>query len=292
MTLPVHQGVRPSRYQLPSGPWSTVLDALCARFSAIDRRTWQSRFARGRVLDSHGMALTEDAPYRVGADIYYYREIAVEPRIDVQETILHVDEHLIVVDKPHFLPTTPGGAYAAESLLARLIRRFGDIGIAPLHRLDRLTAGLVLFSPNPATRSQYQAMFRAHTIKKRYEALAPPMPHTVFPLERHTRLVEGQPFFRMQEIAGEPNALTFIDVIERNADTWRYTLSPVSGQKHQLRVHMAALGAPIQNDPLYPQLVEQAVDDANRPLKLLAQSVMFADPLDSRQRCFESRLAI
>ncbi len=252
----------------------------------------QSRFARGRVFDSLGMTLTVDTPYRVGADIYYYREIADEPRLPVEETILHADEHLIVVDKPHFLPTTPGGAYVAETLLARLIRRYGDIGIVPLHRLDRLTGGLVLFSPNPATRTQYQALFRTHSIEKHYEALASPLPNIVFPYERRSRLSKGQPFFRMQETDGEPNTHTRIDVIERGAAAWRYALNPVTGQKHQLRVHMAALGAPIQNDPLYPQLMDMTDDDLNRPLKLLARSLTFLDPLDGSRRSFESRLVL
>ncbi len=282
----------PSRIQLPPGPWSTVLDALCAQFPAIDRDTWRSRFARGRVLDASGEALTEAVPFRVGAEIRYYREVEAEPRLAVEESILHVDAHLIVVDKPHFLPVTPGGAYVNETLLARLVKRFGDIDIVPLHRLDRLTAGVMLFSNQPATRSRYQSLFRDRAIHKRYEAIAPPLPMPTWPIERSSRLIRGEPFFRTQEVAGEPNAVTRIDVIERGADTWRYSLEPVTGRKHQLRVHMAALGAPIHNDPLYPELAEQAPDDLQRPLKLLARSLMFTDPLDGSARCFESQLRL
>lgn len=277
-----------SRLQLPPGPWSTVLEALCARFPAIDRETWRSRFARGRVLDADGVTLSESAPFRVGAEIRYFREVAAEPRLAVQETILHVDAHLIVVDKPHFLPVTPGGVYVNETLLARLRQRFGNPDIVPLHRLDRLTAGVVLFSNNPATRARYQALFRDRAIDKRYEAIAPPLPTQSWPLERHSRLVRGEPFFLTREVEGEPNALTRIDVIERGPDDWRYALAPVTGRKHQLRVHMAALGAPIRNDPLYPQLMDQAPDDPTRPLKLLARSLAFVDPLDGSARRFES----
>ena len=284
-----------SRLQLPPGPWSTVLEALCARFPAIDRETWRSRFARGRVLDADGAPLTESAPFRVGAEIRYFREVAAEPRLAVQETILHVDDHLIVVDKPHFLPVTPGGVYVNETLLARLLQRFpafagmtGNRDIVPLHRLDRLTAGVVLFSNNPATRARYQALFRDRTIDKRYEAIAPPLPAQSWPLERRSRLVRGEPFFLTREAEGEPNALTRIDVIERGPGDWRYALAPVTGRKHQLRVHMAALGAPIRNDPLYPQLMDQAPDDPARPLKLLARSLAFVDPLDGTARRFES----
>ncbi len=282
----------PSRLQLPPGPWVTVFDALCARFPAIDRETWRARFARGRVLDADGAPLTERTAYRVGADIRYFREVEIEPQLAVQETILHVDDHLIVVDKPHFLPVTPGGMYVNETLLARLRKRYGEDGIVPLHRLDRLTAGVMLFSRNPETRSRYQSLFRDRSIHKRYEAIAPPLPSAVWPLERQSRLVRGEPFFLTREAEGEPNAVTRIDVIERRPEFWRYGLEPVTGRKHQLRVHMAALGAPIRNDPLYPVLAAQAPDDLDLPLKLLAKSLIFIDPLDGSERTFESRLSL
>ncbi len=269
-----------------------MLDALCARFPSVDRATWRSRFARGRVLDADGLPLDEDAAFRVGAEIHYYREVPAEPRLAVEETILHVDQHLIVVDKPHFLPVIASGRHVAETLLARLVRRFGDIGIAPLHRLDRLTAGVMLFSANPATRARYQSLFRTHAISKRYEAIAPPMPNAIWPLERRSRLVRGEPFFLTAEVDGEPNAFTRIAVIERRPEAWRYGLEPVTGRKHQLRVHMAALGAPIRNDPLYPALAAHAPDDPERPLKLLARSLAFVDPLDDSVRAFESRLRL
>ncbi len=291
-TPPAIDGVSASRLQLPPGPWATVLEALCARFPAVDRDTWRSRFERGRVLDADGLPLHEDAAFRVGAEIHYYREVPAETRLAVEETILHVDEHLIVVDKPHFLPVIASGGYVAETLLARLVRRFGEIGIAPLHRLDRLTAGVMLFSANPATRARYQSLFRTHAIDKRYEAIAPPLPNAVWPLERRSRLVRGEPFFLTREIEGEPNAFTRIDAIERGPGTWRYVLEPVTGRKHQLRVHMAALGAPILNDPLYPVLAAPAPDDPAHPLKLLARSLVFVDPLDGSLRTFESGLRL
>lgn len=286
--LPVIDGVSPSRFQLPPGPWATVLDALCACFPKVDRATWASRFARERIFDASGEAMRPDAPYRVGAEIRYYREVANETRIDATETLLHVDADLIVVDKPHFLPVMPGGGYVTETLLARLVRHLGDSGIVPLHRLDRLTAGIVLFSANPATRARYQALFRERAIDKRYEAIAVPLPHMTFPLQRHSRLERGEPFFRMRETTGEPNALTGIDVLERGATAWRYALTPVTGRKHQLRVHMAALGAPIANDPLYPVLRDATPDDPQRPLQLLARALEFIDPLTGARRRFES----
>lgn len=287
-SLPAIDGVAASRFQLPPGPWTTVLDALCACFPKVDRTTWTSRFVRGRVFDASGTPLPVDTPYRVGVEIRYYREVVAEVRLDAEETILHVDTDLIVVDKPHFLPVMPGGGYVADTLLARLTRRFGDIGIVPLHRLDRLTAGLVLFSANPATRARYQALFRDRAITKQYEAIAAPLPETTFPLRWHSRLERGEPFFRMRETDGEANAFTDVDVLERGDTAWRYALTPITGRKHQLRVHMAALGAPIANDPLYPTLQDATPDDPARPLKLLARSLDFLDPITGAKRGFDS----
>lgn len=285
-------GLAASRLQLPPGPWSTVLDCLCARFPAIARETWVDRFARGRVLDASGASLAVDAPYRLGAEIRYFREVADEVAIPFHETVLHVDAHLVVADKPHFLPVTPAGGHVRETLLARLVQRLGNSGLVSLHRIDRDTAGLVLFSANPATRDAYQALFRQRRIHKRYEAIAPALPGLAFPRVHASRLEAGEPFFRMREVEGASNSETRIDVIERAGAWWRYALEPVTGRKHQLRVHMAALGAPIRNDRFYPQLIPAATDDYARPLQLLARSLAFVDPLSGVERRFESGLRL
>ncbi len=282
----------PSRLQLPPGPWTTVLDGLCARFPAIARETWIDRFARGRVQDAEGAPLAVDAPYRVGAEIRYFREVAVEAAIPFEESLVHVDAHLVVADKPHFLPVTPAGAFVGETLLARLARRLGNPELVPLHRIDRDTAGLVLFSASKATRGAYQSLFRLRRIRKQYEAIAPALPELTFPRVHASRLEPGDPFFRMQEVRGVPNSETHIRVIDRAGPTWRYLLEPVTGRKHQLRVHMAALGAPIENDRFYPRLSSRDEDDHARPLQLLAQRLEFTDPLDGRARCFESGLQL
>ncbi|MFZ0872202.1 MAG: pseudouridine synthase, partial [Rhodanobacter sp.] len=239
-----------------------------------------------------GVAIAPDTPYRVGLRIHYYREVLDEAPIRFTETVLHVDEHLVVADKPHFLPVTPAGGFVEQTLLRRLIHRLGNPDLVPLHRIDRATAGLVLFSANRASRDHYQALFRERRIDKRYEALAPALPGLAFPLLRHSRIVVGEPFFRMQEVDGAPNSETRIEVIERGVDTWRYALHPVTGRKHQLRVHMAALGAPIEGDTLYPVLLEKAADDYQQPLRLLAHSLAFVDPLSGRPRRFESQLGL
>ncbi|MBB1471724.1 pseudouridylate synthase [Luteimonas sp. MC1782] len=289
----VSQGDVPaSRLQLPPGPWATVLEALCERFPAIDRTAWLDRFARGRVLDADGRPLAVTAPYRTGAEIRYFREVADEPRIPVTEAVLHVDAHLVVADKPHFLPVAPTGAYVRETLVGRLVRRLGNQNLVPLHRIDRLTAGLVLFSANRDSRARYHALFRERRIDKAYLALAPPLPALAFPQVHRSRLERGEPFFRMREVVGEANSETWLDVVERGERAWCYRLRPVSGRKHQLRVHMAALGAPILNDPLYPELHAAVADDHARPLQLLAHSLAFDDPLDGRRREFSSGLQL
>ncbi|MCW6026423.1 pseudouridine synthase [Stenotrophomonas sp. SRS1] len=287
---PILAAPAPSRLQLPPGDWPSLLEGLCARFPRIDRAQWADRFARGRVQDAQGRALAPDQAWQVGLEIVYFREVADEPVIPFVEAIVDQDAHLLVADKPHFLPVTPAGGYVRETLLARLVARTGNRDLVPLHRLDRLTAGLVLFSTRPDTRDAYQRLFRERRIDKVYESLAPPLPDRAFPLERHTRLVPGEPFFRMAEVPGEPNARTRIEVIDGTGPVWRYRLHPVSGRKHQLRVHMAGLGAPILGDDLYPELLADAPADA--PLQLLAKELTFDDPLTGERRTFTSGLSL
>ena len=283
-----------STLRLPAGDWHTVLDCLCAHFPAIPRATWQARMQRGRVLGEDGLPLAPDARHRLGATVHYFREVEAEAPMPGGERVLHADEHLVVADKPHFLPVTPAGRFVRETLLARLQATLGNPDLVPLHRIDRGTAGLVLFSASRTSRAAYQALFPARRIAKVYEAIAPALPGLTFPLERTSRIVAGEPFFRMCEAEGVPNARTYIDVeqgdVEHSQDTryWRYRLRPDTGRKHQLRVHMAALGAPIMGDPFYPVLQEEGEDALDAPLQLLARSLSFIDPLSGERREFTS----
>ncbi len=276
---------------LPPGNWATVLDCLSDHFKAIGREQWLDRIARGRVLDAQGEPITMTLAYKPGLRIHYFREVPNEKPIPVVEQILHVDEHLVVADKPHFLPVTPTGEYVEHTLLRRLIRRLDNPNLVPLHRIDRHTAGLVLFSANPQSRSAYQSLFPNRQIDKRYQAIARALPELEFPLVHKSRMVNGEPFFRMQEVEGQSNSETLAEVLEKHGDLWRYGLSPVTGKTHQLRVHMTALGASICNDPFYPQVIHQP-DDYSKPLKLLAHSLRFTDPLSGEERYFESRLTL
>ncbi len=289
---PLRNGLLASRLQLPAGPWPSLLQALLALLPRIAETDWRSRFARGLVLDADAHPLTVDASCREGQLIQYYREVPDEPQIPFIEAVLHADAHLVVADKPHFLPVTPAGGFVEQTLLTRLIRRLDNPHLVPLHRIDRSTAGLVLFSANPASRAAYQALFRNRQITKRYEALAPALPAQAFPLVRKSRIVEAEPFFRMRETEGAPNSETRIELIEKGASLWRYGLHPVTGKKHQLRVQMAALGAAIHNDEFYPLLQPRTEGDYSQPLQLLAQALAFTDPLTGEARAFRSRLAL
>lgn len=293
--LPIIDGVSPSSQWLPAGPWKTILDFLNERFPGVATNTWMMRMAKGEVVDEAGLRLTPGSGYRPGACIFYYRELESEESIPFEEHVLYQDEHLLVVDKPHFLPVIPAGRFLHETLLVRLKKKWKLAHLVPIHRLDRETAGLVLFSTNPATRGDYAALFRNRRVRKLYDALAPAHPDGSFPMSRRSRIVMGEPFFRMKEVEGEPNSETHIEAVEKvegeTPSATLYRLAPVTGRKHQLRLHMSALGIPILNDRLYPELsVAQHRDseDFSSPLKLLAKSISFEDPLTGREHFFES----
>jgi tRNA pseudouridine32 synthase/23S rRNA pseudouridine746 synthase len=290
--LPTRDGVGPSCVGLPAGDWPTITDFLVQRFPAITREVWLQRMRDGLVADEFGAAITPGRPYRGHMRVYYYRALEDEPRVPFEATVLYQDEHLVVADKPHFLPVTPSGHYVQQTLLVRLKNSLGLDGLAPLHRIDRETAGLVLFSVKPGERDAYQALFRRHEVVKHYEAIAAWREDIGFPLVRQSRIVQGEPFFRQQEAPGPANSETHISVLEILGDQARYALSPVTGKKHQLRVHMHALGIPILNDRIYPPVHPTPDDDYARPLQLLAKSMRFRDPLTGQQREFQSRLSL
>ncbi len=250
---------------------------------------WLERMAAGEVVDEFGEAVTPARVYRGHMRLYYYRTLPAETRIPFDEELLFQDDHLVVVDKPHFLPVTPSGHYLQETLLVRLKNRLGIAGLSPIHRIDRETAGLVLFSVQAQERAAYQDLFRQREVSKWYEAIAPWRPELTFPRVCTSRIVEGQPFFRQAEVAGVANSETRIELLEVSGPLARYGLSPVTGKKHQLRVHMHALGLPIVNDRVYPPLDPTPEDDYRYPLQLLAKNIAFDDPFTGERRQFSSK---
>lgn len=288
----MREGVGASCVALPHGPWPRLLDFLAERLPAVSAEQWLERMAQGHVLDESGAPLSPDAPYRHGTRVYYYRALDAEPVIPFEETILYQDAHLLVADKPHFLPVTPSGRYVQQTLLVRLKRRTGIEDLSPIHRIDRETAGLVVFSVRPQDRGAYQALFREQVVDKDYEAIAPLRPDLPLPAVHRSRIEPDERFFRQREVPGEPNSETQIELIEALGDLARYRLRPRSGKTHQLRVHMNALGRPICGDLFYPEVVHgpgHAEDDWGRPLQLLARALAFTDPVTGAPRHFESR---
>ena len=268
---------------------------LTQRFAAVSPDEWRRRLDAAEVVDEAGLSVSAQTPYRPYGKLYYYRSLATEPRIPFEARVLFHDEHLLVVDKPHFLPVTPTGRYVQETLLVRLRQELGLDDLAPLHRIDRETAGLVMFSLRPQERNAYHALFREHRVVKAYEAIAPWREDLSLPLTRRSRMAEGSHFMTMTEIEGEPNAETRIELLDMRGQLARYRLLPWSGQRHQLRVHMNALGLPILGDRIYPQLQPQpdlGAESYEQPLQLLSRRLSFIDPLSGHLRDFESQLAL
>ena len=290
--LPVIEGVGPSCQWLPAGPWKTVIDFFNEQYPHVNATTWKARMAKGQVRDETGRRVDAETAFRVGACIFYYRELENEKIIPFREQVLYQDEHILVADKPHFLPVIPSGRFLHETLLVRLRKQRATEALVPIHRLDRETAGVVLFSLNRKTRGEYTSLFRNRRIRKVYEALAPTLEDSNFPITRRSRVVQGEPFFRMKEISGEANSETQISVISTKGSLSLYQLLPLTGRKHQLRLHLAGLGIPVINDKLYPSLTPSADDDFSRPLKLLAKSISFRDPLSGRDHYFESGITL
>jgi tRNA pseudouridine32 synthase/23S rRNA pseudouridine746 synthase len=288
----MRDGVGASCVVLPTHGQGSMLDFLAERLPAVDRAAWQARMLAGDVVDERGAPVEPARPFEGGLRVYYYRHLADEPEVPFTETVLYQDEHLLVADKPHFMPVTPSGRYLQHTLLVRLKRRLGLPELSPLHRIDRDTAGLVLFSVQQRTRGAFQALFRDRTITKHYEAVAPWRADLDFPREHRSRMEESPQFFRMHEVPGEPNSLTHMEVLERRGDWALYRLSPITGKRHQLRVHMAALGLPLRNDPFYPVVNDPPEGDYSRPLQLLARSLAFTDPLTGEGRQFTSQLRL
>ena len=286
--IPWREGIAPSYLWLPEGEWPSLLAYLQTRFRHLDPQALQQRMAQGELFDDHGQALPVAAPYRVGQRIWYYREVGAETPIPFTETILHQDAHLLVVDKPHFLPMTPGGRFLRETLLHRLRTRLNQPQLTPVHRLDRETAGVVLFCLDPASRGAYQTLFERREVRKVYEAVAP-WRDLPWPLTHRSRIEAGDHFMTMQEVTGEPNSETRIELIQRLGSHAWYRLHPHTGRKHQLRVHLAGLGIPIVHDPFYPQVLDDKGDDVSLPLQLLARSIAFTDPLSGEARQFTSQ---
>ncbi|MCR4302535.1 MAG: pseudouridine synthase [Sulfuricaulis sp.] len=281
----------PSVVTLPAAPapYPSIVEFLCRAFPTIARDQWAQRIRDGKVLNDRGEPITTKTPYSPSKRIFYFREVESEPIIPFAEQILYQDDEILVACKPHFLPVTPGGRYVEECLLNRLRNRTDLADLTPLHRLDRETAGVVIFSVNPKTRGHYHELFMRGKVEKTYHALAEVNPR---PRENEwtveNRIVRGEPPFRMKIVPGIANTQSHIRLLEVNGNRGFFHLQPVTGKTHQLRLHMSGLGFGIINDRVYPDLQQERDDDFDRPLQLLAREIRFHDPVAGTDREFRS----
>ncbi len=287
---------KPSHITLPKQeyPFPSLLDFLDGHFPGVGRDVWLERLQNGKLSDEEGRTVDETTPYRINARLRYFREVKAEPRIPFEESILFENEEILVADKPHFLPVTPTGKHVNECLMHRLVARTGNSELVPVHRLDKETAGLVLFSKRQATRKAYFGLFERRCIDKRYEAVAslPDEPG------RRSWLIESRiepsgEWILCHNVAGRVNARSRIEMLESQGDYACFSLSPITGKTHQLRLHMGLIGSQILNDKFYPELMPESKSaDYSKPLQLLARSLQFTDPLTGASCAIESRLKL
>lgn len=285
------RAAQPSYIVLPkSTDFATVVDFLVYHFKHIEPSIWHERAKNGKIHWQNGSIITAKTPYMPTAKVYYYREVKVETKIPFEEKILYQDNQIIMVYKPHFLPVTPSGNFVNECLVHRLRIKTGIETIAPAHRLDRDTAGIILMTVNPLTRHCYHELFSSKKITKEYQAIAKLTPNLLSQYQQNelklpihwtvkNAIKPSEPSFLMQVIQGEANSHSEISLIAINGEFGLFKLSPITGKTHQLRLHMNALGLPILNDRFYPSLQAKSADDFNKPLQLLAQRLSFLDPI-------------
>jgi len=265
-------------------------DFLLDRFPAVV--PVEQMLADGAFVDRDGRPWTGAEPYRPHTFLWFHRQLVAEPVVPFEIEVLHADERIVVVDKPHFLATTPRGTHVTQTVLVRLRASLGLPALAPAHRLDRLTAGVLVLTADPAHRAAYAGVFQERAAHKTYEALAGFDPGLAFPLRVRNRIEKRRGHLQAEVVAGEPNAETLLELVEQRGRYARYRLTPVTGRTHQLRVHLAGLGLPILGDPLYPVVRDVAADDFSTPLALVARSLAFTDPVDGTPREFTSRFAL
>ncbi len=277
----------PDRDPKCPAPWHTMAQFLQQRLAAaapVEQMLTQQRF-----VTCDGVPITEATPYRPHTFIWFHRDLRDEAVVPGELTVLHHDERLVVIDKPHFLSTIPRGRHVLQSVVVRTRDELGLTELGPAHRLDRLTAGVLVLTTQRRWRASYQRLFELRQVNRVYEALAMLPPEVQFPINRRSHIVKQRGVLQAFEVSDRPaNALTTIDLVERQGLVGRLRLVPHTGRTHQLRVHLNALGMPILNDPLYPRVLEVSVDDFSTPLQLVASELSFVDPIDHTERVFRS----
>ena len=291
--MPPRDGVDATRVVLRAGPESTIGECLRATTSLASLTDEQlaARASAGEIVDSDGIPVALDARARLNQSVFLYRDLPDETPIPFDLPILYIDDNIVVVDKPHFLATMPRGRHVTETALVRLRRSLGNDAVSPAHRLDRLTAGVLLFTLRPEVRAAYQELFAQRIAAKEYRALAPVVDDV--PVTVTDRIEKTAGDLRARVVDGEVNAISDIELLGTTSAGGIYRLVPHTGRTHQLRLHMASIGAPIVDDPLYPDVRPELAElpdrgDFSRPLRLVAQVLEFDDPITGERRRFES----
>jgi len=275
----------------PGGPWDTIRDYLVRKLTKLPEGTVDAMLAAGEIVGTDG-PIHADTPFTPSTFLWFHRDRGDEVPVPFELATLYEDDVILVVDKPHFLATTPRGGHVRETALVRL-RASRDLPeVSPAHRLDRLTAGVLLFVKAAAHRAAYQNLFRDRLVHKEYEAIAPHSPDLALPRRVESRIVKKRGVLTARELPGPPNASTLVELLEHREGLGRYRLVPETGRTHQLRVHLDSLGIPIVGDPLYPEVRQVAPDDFTQPLQLLAKVLAFTDPVTGREHRFASRLRL
>jgi len=292
--LAIKQGVSPSCLYLKKGNWKTIFEYFCSSFPHISHDECLLRFTQGEVKFEDGCVISPDTPFKRDVKIFYYRELPSEIKVPFEEKIIFENERFLIADKPHFLAVAPSGEYLHETLIVRLRKKTKLDELELCHRLDRETAGLVLITKKQEYRAMYHQLFSERKITKIYHAISNlPSDSMNFPIIKRSKIISSEPFFLMKESENFEDSESGlseskIELIKTGLKQALYQLTPKTGKKHQLRVHMASIGLPIKNDVFYPQLLSRRPEDFSKPLQLLAKSLYFKDPYSGKNYKFNS----
>ncbi|MDN5807609.1 MAG: pseudouridine synthase [Brevibacterium sp.] len=305
--LPPREGISATSLRAPGGKSThdknhlpvpdTIGQWLEDEFPEATPEARRSLLTTGDMRNGAGVPVAWDDAVEPGGFYFFHRPVPPEERIPFEISVVFEDDELLVIDKPHFLASTPNGRFVRECVVTRARTDFNQPELVAIHRLDRVTAGLLILSKRPETRGRYQSLFQDRLVDKTYRALAPMPPAGMeLPVVEESRLYKPRGGRQVLEVEGEPNAFSHISLLRErelgsgSEPVGEYELRPLTGKTHQLRVHMNSLGLPILGDPVYPVDLSPDPYDFSSPLQLLAASIEFDDPLTEVPRRFESTL--